>query len=364
MRLLRRDCQDFYIEVFYIERLSRTIRRNEPHRRETPLTYPVRHPCATTTALTRRRIQQSRDSLNVLAARYGINRKTVQKWRRRSDVHDVPRGRPRIRTSTVLTRDEEAIIVGFRTLSLLPLDDCLYALQERIPKLTRSSLHRCLQRHGLSGLPRTRRTRRGNTSSAMGCFRIDVGETITGDGIRRIVVAMDLGSRLFYAEQYRIGERQVALRFLEDLMDAIPYTIRSIVTAESAPFARSGAPRDQNRNALRDGSFHLMCARNQIDHGTVQQDQGWARMQLQRIAAGRGRVYGSAQQLQDDLRAFMFGYNFGKRLKCLEGHTPYQFVCRMWAAHPERFKRSPIHLPHAAAQGDSERAALSGNPRF
>ena len=37
--------------------------------------------------------------------------------------------------------------------TLLPLDDCLYALQATIPHLTRSSLHRCLQRHGISRLP-------------------------------------------------------------------------------------------------------------------------------------------------------------------------------------------------------------------
>ena len=55
--------------------------------------------------------------------------------------------------STVLTREEEAIVVAFRRHTLLPLDDCLYALQPTIPRLTRSSLHRCLQRHGLSRLP-------------------------------------------------------------------------------------------------------------------------------------------------------------------------------------------------------------------
>jgi hypothetical protein len=33
------------------------------------------------------------------------------------------------------------------------LDDCLYSLQETIPKLTRSSLHRCLKRHGINRLP-------------------------------------------------------------------------------------------------------------------------------------------------------------------------------------------------------------------
>ena len=45
------------------------------------------------------------------------------------------------------------MIVAFRKRTLLPLDDCLYALQASIPNLTRSSLHRCLQRHGISRLP-------------------------------------------------------------------------------------------------------------------------------------------------------------------------------------------------------------------
>ncbi len=42
---------------------------------------------------------------------------------------------------------------GGRRHTLLPLDDCLYALQAGIPYLTRSSLHRCLVRHGISRLP-------------------------------------------------------------------------------------------------------------------------------------------------------------------------------------------------------------------
>lgn len=63
---------------------------------------------------------------------------------------------PKQRQSTVLTSDEEVLIVAFRKQTLLPLDDCLYALQETIPHLTRSSLHRCLQRHGISRLPDTR----------------------------------------------------------------------------------------------------------------------------------------------------------------------------------------------------------------
>ena len=44
------------------------------------------------------------------------------------------------------------MVVTFRRYTLLPLDDCLYALQPTIPALTRSSLHRCLQSHGTSRL--------------------------------------------------------------------------------------------------------------------------------------------------------------------------------------------------------------------
>jgi len=40
----------------------------------------------------------------------------------------------------LLSPEEEAMIVAFRKHTLLPLDDCLYALQATIPQLTRSSL--------------------------------------------------------------------------------------------------------------------------------------------------------------------------------------------------------------------------------
>src|SRR3954471_10337947 len=109
---------------------------------------------ARTTAAVRRAIQHSQESLRVLARRHGINPKTVAKWKKRKSAADRPTG-PKAPRSTVLTLEEEAVIVAFRRHTLLPLDDCLYALQPTIPRLTRSSLHRCLQRHGISRLPET-----------------------------------------------------------------------------------------------------------------------------------------------------------------------------------------------------------------
>ena len=114
----------------------------------------VLHGSATTTEAIRRAIQNSQASLRSLAKRYSINPKTVAKWKRRTSVADQPTG-PRAPHSTVLSVEEEAIVVAFRRHTLLPLDDCLYALQPTIPHLTRSTLHRCLQRHGISRLPDT-----------------------------------------------------------------------------------------------------------------------------------------------------------------------------------------------------------------
>lgn len=84
----------------------------------------VLHGSARTAEATRRAIQNRQESLRVLAARYVINPKTVAKWRKRESVGDTPMG-PKEPTSTVLTKEEEALIVAFRKHTLLPLDDCL-----------------------------------------------------------------------------------------------------------------------------------------------------------------------------------------------------------------------------------------------
>lgn len=112
----------------------------------------VLHGSARTTAAVRRAIQHGQESLNALAARYDINPKTVAKWKKLTHVEDAPMG-PKEPRSTVLTPEQEAACVAFRKHTLLPLDDCLYALQSSIPGLTRSSLHRCFQRHNISRLP-------------------------------------------------------------------------------------------------------------------------------------------------------------------------------------------------------------------
>src|SRR5690606_37769295 len=144
----------------------------------------VLHGSATTTHAIRAEIQRSKAPLQELAGRYGLNRKTVAKWRKRGFLHDAPMG-PKVPRSTVLTPEEEAMAVAFRRHALLPLDDCLYALQASIPHLTRSALHRCFQRHGISRLPgidEDKTRKRAFRRDPPGHLHIDLAQLPTPEG--------------------------------------------------------------------------------------------------------------------------------------------------------------------------------------
>ncbi len=59
----------------------------------------VLHGSATTTEAVRRAIGHSQASLRELARRFGVNPKTVAKWRRRTSVADLPTGPRAARSS-------------------------------------------------------------------------------------------------------------------------------------------------------------------------------------------------------------------------------------------------------------------------
>ena len=78
----------------------------------------VLHGCATTTEAIRPTIKHSQERLRRLARRYGINPKTVAKWKKRPSVADLPTG-PKEAKSRVLSVEDEAMHLarGLRALS-------------------------------------------------------------------------------------------------------------------------------------------------------------------------------------------------------------------------------------------------------
>jgi hypothetical protein len=141
----------------------------------------------------------------------------------------------------VLTPEQEATVIAFCKLTLLPLDDCFYALQPSIPGLTRSSLHRCLQRHGISRLPNTegeKQEKKRFKSYPIGYFHIDIAEVQTEEGKLYLFVAIDRTSKYAYAELHAKATRIVARNFLASLVASVPYAIHTILTDNGIQFAK------------------------------------------------------------------------------------------------------------------------------
>ncbi|TCP87970.1 hypothetical protein C8J42_10824 [Sphingomonas sp. PP-CE-1A-559] len=191
----------------------------------------VRHGSATTTHAVRAARQRSQASLSTLSRELGINPKTVAKWRKRATVEDLKTG-PKAPHSTTLTQAEEAAVVAFRRHTLLPLDDCLYALQPSIPHLTRSALHRCLQRHCISRLPDIegdKPKRQRFKRYPIGSFHMDIAEVQTAEG--KALLSSSKGStcssasrrlaRLFVASPPEAGQRGARLAYHRNHLGAV-----------------------------------------------------------------------------------------------------------------------------------------------
>src|ERR1700740_538201 len=110
------------------------------------------------------------------------------------------RSTPRGKTHQVI---EGASVVEFRRRTLLPLDDVLGCLRETIPNLSRSALHRCLQRHGISQLPKSEETevKRGRfAQTTIGYVHIDACELRWAAGKVHLFLAIDRVSKFAYVE--------------------------------------------------------------------------------------------------------------------------------------------------------------------
>jgi transposase InsO family protein len=320
----------------------------------------VVHGSATTTEAVRRAIQHSQESLRALAKRHGVNPKTIAKWKSRKSVADLRTG-PKQPRSTVLTVEEEAVVVAFRKHTLLPLDDCLYALQPTIPHLTRSSLHRCLQRHGISRLPQVvegdASPKRKFKAYPIGYFHIDIAEVRTAEGKLYLLVAIDRTSKFAFVELHEKVARRTAADFLRRLIEAVPYRVHTVLTDNGTHFTTPGntsSAAPDIRAALDAGeplwahAFEYACAQNHIDHRLTKPKHPWTNGQVERMnrtikdATVKRCFYETHDQLRAHLCDFVDAYNFARRLKTLKGLTPYEFVCKVWTSQPQRFKIDPL----------------------
>ena len=235
------------------------------------------HPSASTGSRIRREIQQSGESNRALAARLGVDPKTVAKWKGRPTTSDARKG-PRKPVSTVLSLKEEALIVIFRQRTRLPVDDCLTRLKPLISDLSRSALHRCLERNRVSRIPKgqARKLPDVEDQEDRGYFAVEIHAVPDEMGEVYVYTAISSFCRLFFARTSNGVSADHAARFLADLVKHSPVKISRVETSRHEAFADPDKTSKNHPfgNACRaNGILHIVA--KSVDPTLKMVSKGW-----------------------------------------------------------------------------------------
>ncbi len=227
--------------------------------------------------------------------------------------------------------------------------------------MTRSSLHRCLQRHGISRLPDVEGDRPQRSKFKrypIGTFHIDIAEVRTQEGKLYLLVAIDRTSKFAYVELHEKATRRVAGNFLRALAAAVPYKIHTVLTDNGThftePSGETWTPAEikqmrADKILFRCHAFEGACADQDIEHRLTKPRHPWTNGQALRMnrtikdATVKRFHYDDHDQLRQHLADFVAAYNFARRLKTLRGLTPYEAICKAWTDEPSRFINDPHH---------------------
>ena len=227
------------------------------------------HANAATTPKERAYIQASDVSDAELSRELGVSTTTVRRWRRRSDVAD--RASTPHKLATGFSFEEEEIAVGLRTDLGLSLDDVLEVMRRCLrPDISRSALHRCLKRRGVSQKPPAAQAEAQRFApTTFGYVHVDLKHLPRLKGQAAYVfVAIERTTRFVHAEivQDRSGETIAAC--LTRFLDAFGHPVHTILTDNGSEFTdRFGDARWRKRDkGTGNHPFDKICQARGIKH--------------------------------------------------------------------------------------------------
>jgi transposase InsO family protein len=303
------------------------------------------HANATTTPKTRAYIQASRASTAALARELGIHETTVRRWRNRQQVAD--RATTPHTLATRFSAEEEAIAVELRTRLQLSLDDIIEVMRRCLrPDISRSALHRCLKRHGVSQRPPDPKpqTQRFDPQP-FGYVHVDLKHLPRlHKQPAYIFVAIERTTRFVYIDI--VEDRSGAtIACLERFLAAFGHPVHTILTDNGSEFTdRFGAARWRQRDrGTGKHPFDQVCRNHGIRHKLTRpyrpQTNGMAERFNRRLAetlrthpgsgsnAGKNRFDNHAQR-NTFIHAFVNDYN-RTRLRCLGHNAPAETLANL-----------------------------------
>jgi len=249
--------------------------------------------------------------------------------------------------SISLTPLEEELVRDLRTTLDLPLDDIVEVMRRCVnAKLSRSAIHRCLQRHGVSQRPKPAKPVIGSFEEAkIGFIHVDLKHLPALEKRKSYAfVAIDRATRYVYLEIHPRRDGKTAAAFLERFLAHFPYPVHTILTDNGSEFTdrfavdMKGKPEGKPSG---NHPFDRVCVEAGIAHRLTRpfrpQTNGLVERFNRRIteAIGRERKRGIAHRLFAShadrdafLKNFVHDYNH-TRLKCLGYIAPKQALANL-----------------------------------
>ena len=317
------------------------------------------HANATTTPKTRGYIQNSSKSVAALAKELGKSETTIRRWKNRDSVEDRSH-RPH-KLSSSLSDVEERLVVELRTSLWLSLDDMTEVMKRCVnEKLSRSAIHRCLQRHGISQKPKAVKDKPGafNTDQPLGFIHLDLKHLAPLHRQKSYVfVAIDRATRFVHAEIHQNRSAATARGFLERFLEAFPYRVHTILTDNGSEFTDRFAVDMKDKPKDRPSGNHpvdRLCSEHKIEHKLTRpyhpQTNGMVERFNRRISEhlaarpqkgpAQKRRFENHQERDAYVLEFIANYN-RTRLRCLKYKSPLETLSNL----TEHNTKAGIHNP-------------------
>jgi transposase-like protein len=316
------------------------------------------HKNATTTPRIRAEIRAAPPSVTnaELVRRYGVTDSTIARWRNRDSVED--RSHTPHNLNATLSPAQEEIVVEVRRTLLLPIDDLLCVVREFIePKLSRSALDRCLQRHGVGSLknllPKVEREEPKRFKSyEPGYLHIDLKHLpkMSDEKVHQyLFVAIDRATRWVYLEIRPTKSAQDGADFLAALTRAAPMKIRTILTDNGGEFTDRFTPRGERTPTGRH-LFDQVCSGQGIEHRLI---QPWKPQTNGMVERFNGRItnelaatrFANSTELREGLLGYGRIYVAHIPQRVLGHRTPLESLRAWYETHPHLFRINPANLP-------------------
>jgi len=315
------------------------------------------HSTARTTPKIREEIKASGLSERKLAEKYNVTRSTVRKWKGREGAGDLPHTAHTYHTT--LSELEEAVVVSLRETLFLPLDDLLCVTQTYVnPKVSRSGLNRCLVKHGLSRLkdilPKDEKDADETPKKTFkdylcplgydpGFLHIDIKylPKMPDESQRRyLFVAIDRATRWVFLHVYDDMTEASSVDFLQRVHTAAPMKITKLLTDNGTQFTDRFTAKGKQPSGGH--AFDQACAQLGIEHRLCPprhpQTNGMVERFNGRISELLGQTrFGSADELEQRLLAYLLIYNGHIPQRALGHQTPLQAVEKWRVDKPDLF---------------------------